>query len=375
MIRSTRLFRTLIIVSLLGLAACSGDKAETQAPPPVKAVKYFTVGETSTGSIRRVTGVVEPTDKSELSFQVGGKVAKVLVKQGDLVSKDQVLAELDAKDYKTALTSAQAQLRQARAQMQKAQADYDRNQLLLNKKLVSQATVDDLATALKANRSQVTIAESQLSDATRKLARTKLTSPYAGIIASRTLESFQQIDPGKKVFEIQGDTGFEVKVPVPESMMPSLEYGQVVSASFPGLDNLELEAQVASIGSRVEAGSSFPVKVQLRGDTSNIRNGMTSNVTFSFARQGLKQNVYLIPIAALITSGNADIATDTAAVLVFQKDSSLLKKVTVKLSDIRRNKIEVLEGLTEGDIIVSAGVPFLHSGQKVTLWQPHWQER
>lgn len=363
----------VIALSLLLITGCT-EKPQTQQATPPKAIKYFSVGEESSGSVRKITGIVEPSDKTELSFRVDGKVAKVLVKQGDLVSKDQILAELDPKDYRTALSSAQAQLNQARAEQQNSTAELKRNQQLFSRKLVAQATIDKLKATSDAANSQVKVAQDQVQDANRRLERTKLRAPFAGTINNRSLEPFQSVKSGNTVFELQGDTGFKIKVPAAESMMPYIEFGQVVNADFPAIPDATLEGQVSSIGSQVEAGSSFPVKVQLIGDTSSVRAGMTANVTFSFRAQNQEQAIYMIPISALSQSNTNKGNSRFAGVLVFNPDDSRLVKREIELGDLRDNSVEVLSGLNKGEKIAAAGLPFLFAGQEVTLWEPQWRQ-
>jgi len=384
----SRLISLSVLSTALVLSGCSNSEEPSIETAPPKAIKYFTVGEEFGGSVRRVTGVVEPSDRTDLSFRVGGKVANVLVKQGDLVTVGQVLAELDPKDYRTALNSAQAQLNQARAEQQNTAAELKRNRQLLVKSLVSQSSFDNLEATAKSALSKVTIAEESVNEAQRKLERTKLKAPFAGIIDNKEIEAFQSIDSGKTVFELQGDTGFKVKVPVPETMMPFIEYGQIVSASFPGLPSQnDISGQISSIGSRVEAGSSFPVKIQLTGDIQNIRAGMTSNVTFSFKRSANSGPVYMIPISAITgttgTTGSNDAgrydaeggdSTD-AAVLIFNSVTSTLENRSIQLGDIRDNNVEVISGIKKDEIIAAAGLPFLFDGQKVTLWEPQWRSK
>ncbi|MBB6519831.1 efflux RND transporter periplasmic adaptor subunit [Pseudoteredinibacter isoporae] len=366
--------RSGIALAAAALIAGCSEQLETQQAVPPKAIKYFSVGEESSGSVRKVTGIVEPSDKTDLSFRVDGKVSNVLVKQGDLVSKDQVLAELDPKDYRTSLSSAQAQLNQARAEQQNSSSELKRNQQLFAKKLVAQATIDKLQAAADAANSQVKVAEDRVQEANRNLERTKLRAPFAGTINTRTLEPFQSVQSGNTVFQLQGDTGFKIKVPAAESMMPYIEYGQLVSSDFPAVPGLSLEGQVSSIGSQVEAGSSFPVKVQLSGDTSNIRAGMTANVTFSFRAENQETPIYMIPVSALSESNVNKDDNRFAGVLLFNPETSLLEKREIELGDLRDNSVEVIKGLNKGDKIASAGLPFLFAGQEVTLWEPEWRQ-
>ena len=96
-----------ILIIAIALSACK--KEDVPAQERVRAVKSMRVTSVKAGTIRTLAGVVKSSEKSTLSFRVGGRISEVLVHNGDLVTKGQVLARLEDKEYRLQVRSAQAQ--------------------------------------------------------------------------------------------------------------------------------------------------------------------------------------------------------------------------------------------------------------------------
>ena len=118
-------FISLFFVTTIALTGCK--EPEATAPPVTPSVKFEEVGATSGNRIRQISGVLESSNRSELSFQVSGQVEEVLVNLGDRVTQGQILASLSTKDYQLTLSSRQAKLRNARANLSEKQEDYNRD--------------------------------------------------------------------------------------------------------------------------------------------------------------------------------------------------------------------------------------------------------
>jgi len=364
-----------IMVSL-GVAGCDGDVDEAAvAPPPV--VKLETVSERATGQVRSISGVVEASDRSALSFQVGGRVTEVNVSVGETVVAGQVLALLDRTNYQIALDSARSQLTSARAKRSEAKEDLDRKLALIDKGFVTQAAVDSARAAYDAAAASVSVSTSDVERAQKDLDRTILSAPFAGTISSREIDPFVEVSVGTTLFEIQSAGDLEVRVLVPETIIREVDYGQPVSVSFPTLKGELFGGAVSEIASRAEAGNAFAVKVALveLGD-ADIRTGMSAKVTFNFQSYLNGREAFLIPLTA-ISIKDADLGAqgvrsadrNRAPVFVYDPEKEVVFKRLVGLGDVRGNDIEVFSGLAEGEQIVTAGVAFLYDGMAARPWQ------
>lgn len=369
-----------MLAVLVALGACS--EATPPAPELVRSVKTIVVDEPAGAQRRQIAGVLAATREADLSFAVRGTVQEVLVDQGMSVGAGQVLARLDARTYELALSAAQARLASARATLEERRLNFERQQTLVANKLIARAAFDRASADLDTARAQVTAGESEVDRARRDIERTALVAPFAGLVAARDVDPFQEVSEGEVVLTLQGGSGILAEVLVPESLIREVAYGDPVRVRFPTLPDVDLPGTVTEIGSRTDAGNAFPVRVRI--DSANapadidLRPGLSARVVFELARHDAGRAV-LIPLSA-IAFGQAEpepaAATDAsdgsrrAPVFVFDPATSTVRKVTVRPGDIRGNLVEIYEGLAPGDRVVVAGVAFLRDGMPVRLWTP-----
>jgi len=371
--------RWSIVVSMAAavvLVGC-GEAVEETSPAPAPVVKLETVSERATGQVRSISGVVEPSDSSTLSFQVGGRILELNANAGETVVVGQVLGILDRTNYQIAVDTAQSKLNSARAKRGEAKDDLDRKLALIDKGFVTQASVDGSRASFEAAEASVSVAASDLERAQKDLERTVLVAPFSGTVASREVDPFVEVAGGAAIYNVQSDGDLEVRVLVPETIIREVDYGQPVSISFPTLPNGNFGGIVSEIASRAEAGNAFGVKVTLVDlNGEDIRAGMTAKVTFNFQSYLNGRDAFLIPLSSIAikeTSLEGDEQPDPASrvdvpVFVFDAEKQAVFRRDVSIGDIRGNDIEVFEGLSEGDQVVTAGVAFLYDGMPARSW-------
>lgn len=369
---------TLVSLFITGSFILTGcQEPEDTALPVTPSVKFEEVGATSGSRIRQISGVLESSNRSELSFQVSGQVEQVLANLGDRVTQDQVLATLSTKDYQLTLSSRQAKLRNARANLSEKQEDYNRKNSLLKQNFTSATVVDQARAALESARAEVDVARTDLRNAELNMTRTTLKAPFDGKISRREVEPFTEINAGQVLFEIQGENSLKARVLVPETLIREVSYGQPVDVEFPTLPDTKQKGIVSEVGFQVATGNAFPVRIDLLQANDKLLPGMTAKVSFLFGDDQNDTPVYLIPLSAIDIrsttsekgSANRD-DNDPVPIFVFNPESSTVERRFVKTRDIRHNKLEVVEGLSAGEKVITAGVAFLQDGQKVQLWQP-----
>jgi len=371
--------RWSIFVSMVATLVVVGcDEAVVEAPPaPAPLVKLETVNERATGQVRSISGVVEPSDSSTLSFQVGGRILELNANAGETVVVGQVLGILDRTNYQIAVDTAQSKLNSARAKRGEAKDDLDRKLALIDKGFVTQASVDGSRASFEAAEASVGVAASDLERAQKDLERTVLVAPFSGIVASREVDAFVEVAGGAAIYNVQSDGDLEVRVLVPETIIREVDYGQPVSVSFPTLPDGTFGGTVSEISSRAETGNAFGVKVtlvELNGE--DIRAGMTAKVTFNFQSYLTGRDAFLIPLSSIAIKeatiggeGRPDPASRVnVPVFVFDAEKQAVFRRDVSIGDIRGNDIEVFEGLNEGDQVVTAGVAFLYDGMPARSW-------
>ena len=354
----------LMLLILFGLSAC-----REEPPPPVeriRAIKTITVSEQATGKIRKFSGVVEAVDSSIISFEVAGNVQEVRVDVGDKITKNQVLAKLDKRTYKLNVKAAEAEMGRARVQLADKRKDLDRFQRI-NKQdpgAVSQASIDQSQAAVDSALQYIDFTKSQLKLAKRDLEKTVLRAPFDGVIATRSVDAFQEVARGQKLFDVYENTGMQVAVSIPEDAIEDVSMEKKGEIQFAVIADRTYQGVVTEISKVAGTANAFPIKLTVEDADERIRPGMTAQVTLLLAGSDEKA-AYMVPISAFAQSGD----TTKAYVFVYDSKTSTVKRTPVESKSVRDNSAVISDGVKSGDIIAVAGVSFLEDGQKVKLME------
>ena len=374
--------RTLMIaLCTLILGACSEEKTVQKL---VKPVSTMIIGETKTYESRVVSGVVQPSDTTQLSFEVTGKVQEVYFELGEGFEKGQPLAKLDQINYELAVKEREGQLSEAKARLLESMRDFERKSDLVKDGAVSKSQFDISKSQFETAKDQVDIAKARLGMAKEDLDDTTLKAPYKGTVAARMIEPSQRVSPNMAAFTVQGDNGLEVSVLVPESLLSSISIGKVASIEIPAV-NMDFNAVIKEIGTAAEDASSFPVTLKINSeDTQKLKPGMSAEVTLEFDRVQEFAEGFKLPVNALlaesenrhfvfkltkpetISQNNANGQEAIAPEQTQNPDEFILTKAPVEIIQLFDQHAVVGGDLKEGEIIVDAGLPFLSDGLKVT---------
>ncbi len=355
--------RTTLTAFVFLLFACA--QGPEDSPEPVKRVKVIEVGKTSEGQLRRISGRVVAADTSRLSFGVGGTLARINVGPGDRFEAGQVLASLDAEPLRIAAEQSRAQLTSARAKHREAEQGLKRIRELLTRGVASQADVDAALADFESAQGNVRAEQANVERKERDLGLVNLMAPFDGQVTERGAEAFEEVSASQAVLTVQSEGALEVEVGIPETLIRFIDYGQAVTVSFPS-DASDVPAVVTEIGARTETGAAYPVAVRL-AESADLRAGMTASVTFNIGLAEQEGPVYLIPLSAIAIDAIPNPAAGVEAPVYVVADGQLTTRM-VRIGDVRDNELEVYAGLNAGDLVVSAGVPFLFDGMPVAIW-------
>ncbi len=354
---------------------CSSD--EPEPTPAITRVKVFEVGKKASGQQRRISGKVESPDRSTLSFGVSGRIEEVPVEQGQVVVRGEMLARLDQGPLRIAMQNALANVSAARANYLDAQTNVKRFEQLSASGVSTDAELDSAKVRLATSEGELQIAQGNLASVELDLERSVMIAPYSGSIVSIDVDDFQEVGPSTPVVVLQSDQSLGVDIRVPETLIQQIRYGQIVEVSFPSIEGLQLRGEVSTIGADSETGNAFPVRVLLREQSDQLRSGMTASVIFLFDDYLNERDAFLIPISAvaidagmLTQSDLRNPETRRAPVFVLDTESGRLELRRLVVGDLRGNEVEVFEGLSEGDLVVSAGVAFSREGMEAVRWEP-----
>jgi multidrug efflux system membrane fusion protein len=362
-------------MTMIGFVGCAKEEPPPELPP--RSILWERVSEGAGGQLRVISGIVTAVDDTTLAFEVGGIVDRVPVNLGDLVAKNDVLANLDPEPFELKVSDAQAELSKAIARRASASADFERTTKLFEADVSSRQELDRDRARRDSLEGQVDAAEARLNLAKRDLRRSVLRAPFNGAISVKEIEPAMKVGSGQVVIEMDSaEGGLRVEVQMPETLMSLVRQGGEAEVQFPSStgpngssDDRTYSAIVTEVGTRARAGNAFPVRADLLESPNWLRPGMTAEVRFEVDRQvdgvaGFEG--FLLPLAAAVIE-----ADGSFSVFVYDSKTSTVSKRAIRTGGVRDNDIAILEGLEPGEIVATAGVSFLREGQEVALLSEH----
>ena len=175
---------------LLALSACQDTPPDASGEEPiVRGLKTVLIEKQEQSTIRRFPSVLQPAEVSTLSFETPGRLGPVDLKVGQAITKGEVLAKLDPKTLEIAVDTAKSAVAQAQSTASNAKAAFDRQAELLKKKVTTKANVDNARASMETSAAQVTQANKQLENAQENLNKSDLLAPFDGVINTVEIES------------------------------------------------------------------------------------------------------------------------------------------------------------------------------------------
>jgi RND family efflux transporter MFP subunit len=357
-----RRFLPLVTGVAICSVGCGGGDAEDE--PIVRPVRYIEVFQSGGVRVRRFSGVAQSAVEAPLSFRVAGTVQQLPVNVGDRVQSGQLIAELDREDYRLQRQDAQAALRRAEAEARNAQANYDRVRGMYENENASLTDLEAARTAAESAAEQVQSATNRLGLAQRQLAFTRLTAPQAGAIASVSVELNQNVRAGQTVVLLTSGSDLEVAVAVPEVLIGEVREGSEVTVTFDALPDQNLPGIITEVGvAATETGATYPVTVRLSESHEGVRSGMAAEVAVRFTAPG-GSNVIVVPPMAVSEDQNGRFVF-----IVEPADSGygVARRRAVSVGELTTDGLEILEGLEDGERVVTAGIGQIVDGLRVRI--------
>ena len=355
--------RTLLVLLLpLFLLACGSEPAPQQEL--IRPIRYQKVKPGSSQLKRTFSGMARAGVESRLSFRVPGAVEKVAVQVGDQVKKGQLIARLDPTDYRLQVQEAQAALANARAQARNAEANYQRVRGLYENRNASRNDLDAARAANESAEAQVRASNTRLELARSQMRYTRLTAPSAGAIASVPIEVNENVAAGQMVALLTSGKLTEVSCTVPESLISQIKQDTPVRVVFDALPERTFAAKVTEVGvAATGQGTTFPVTVRLEQNSGQIRPGMAAAIIFFLPKTGDSTSVLVAPEAV-----GEDQKGRFAFVVEPGKDGlGIIHRRAVTVGELTSEGLEVLSGLQDSDLVVTAGISRIHEGQQVRI--------
>ena len=355
----------LFLCTLALGAALAGCSRPEPPPEPVRAVKLLTVGASEVQAQRLFAADVRARVESRLGFRVAGKLVQRHVELGQAVRAGQLLAQLDARDYRLAVQAAQAQVAAATTQRDLAQADYERFAQLKAQNFISGAELDRRRASLQAAQAQLTQALAQASSQGNQENYTQLRADADGVVTAIEAEPGQVLEQGQTVLRLAQGGARDAVFAVPEDLVSQLRVGQEVAVRPWGggaEGAAKLRATVRDIAASADPVTrTFTVKAALSGSPLPPLGATLTVYPSAFAPRGVQ--ALRLPTSALWAQGQQ------TAVWVFDAASSTVRAQVIEVAQVDGNEVLVRAGLQAGAQVVATGVHVLAPGQKVSIYQ------
>ncbi len=371
----------LLAVLLAASAAqwhCSPSGGKANADPVPKAASELVVKASPVESREwtvtvPVSGSLRSDSIVEVKAEVAGRLLATHFDEGDQVRKDQLLAEIDPANYKLALDQAQAALAVAQAGLERAKvtADHARREKeradnLLKSGGITERDHQAAVTSVKEAEAQVAMAEAQcgqarsaISVAEKALKDCRILAPAPGHVQRRFFDKGSYLMPASSVYTLVDNSRLELECLVPSYRLSELRLGQRAAFTTPTWGDRKFGGTVTAINPMIEADNrSVKAKVRLSNTGGELRSGMYARGEIEVRR---RQGALVVPRSALLaekesTSGSVYVVTDGKA-----------SRRTVQVGGIQQDRVWILQGLQQGELVIEEIGPALKEGSAVRL--------
>lgn len=358
-------FFSIALFGILVLAGCEEEQVVKEEK--VRLVRAMKISDVEGMQARSFTGRARAAKQVDLAFKVGGPLVSFDMKVGDEVKKGDLLGRIDPATYAAAVDSAKASLARSNAKVESSQLSFERQKVLYEKGHVSKARLDKVVAQLGTDKADVSAAEASLTRANLDLDYTYLRAPFEGVVVQTYVENFENVRSKQRVIRLVDSTQIEMVVDIPESLIslaPSVQTVDVTFDSFPGV---LIPATIKEIGTEASATTrTYPVTL-IMDQPADIRilPGMAGKATGNpeTLPSDAGASSLVIPVSATF-SGESQ---DETFVWTIDESSKTVSKRAVKTGPLDDRGIRIVDGLSPGDWIATAGVHYLKEGQQVRI--------
>ncbi|SDF65261.1 efflux RND transporter periplasmic adaptor subunit [Mucilaginibacter sp. P19] len=366
--------------ALLTWASCGKPQKGGPAAMPPTPVYLADAKTAEAVYYDKYQGIVVSVNTVELRSQVPGFVTGIFFKEGDVVQKGKVLYEIDKRKYQAAFDQAKANVLSAEANLVKAQKDIDRYNMLLKSDAIARQTVDQAQATYETNKSQVAVAKAALESARTDLSYATITAPFTGRIGISQVRLGTQVAAGTTLMNtISAEHPIGVDVVINEQDINRF-YGLQKSSTdstfklvLPDGSKYNKTGKVLAIDRGVSNQTgSIRVRIQFPNEDDVLKDGMSCVLQVLNSQSGQRVQ---IPYKAVteqmgeffVFATRDTVVKDTAAdKTVKDRRDTIAKQVKVKLGPRINSDVVIMDGIKQGDKVITDGFQRLRDGGRVT---------
>lgn len=336
-----------LVMAVLPLSGWCADNTPTPAPP---LASYTAQAGTGAASVA-FDASVEAIRQTVIAAQVPGEVVELAVKAGDRVKAGQTLVRIDARAAQQSAAASAAQVQAARAQLELATREFERQKQLAARSFISQAALERAEAEFKAAQAQSNAQIAQAQAAQTQTGFHLVRAPYAGVVAEVPVALGDMAMPGRPLLTLYDPAALRVTAAVPQSVAARLKPGQLARVEIPALAG-ELSPKVTRTEVLPTADPSthtVPVRADLAPDatTRSLAPGMYARLSLPVpATGGAVAASPMVPASAVVRRGEL-----TALYVLDPQGRPILRQV--RLGRVDGDRVEVLSGLNAGERVAT----------------------
>lgn len=329
------------LVAGVTLAASAWATAE-----PLSAV----TAQPSAAAASGFDGVVEAVRQTVIAAQVSGAVVQLNTRVGDSVKAGQVLLQIDARAADQNAAASDAQVQAARASLEVATKEYERQKQLFQKNYISQAALERAESEFKATRAQVAAQGAQAGVARTQSGFHVIRAPYAGVIAEVPVSLGDMAMPGRALITVYDPSALRITAAVPQTVAAQMATGQLPRAELPGLTaqrrwvtpvRMQLLPTIDATTHTVQ------LRLDLPPGLDGVAPGMFARLWLPVAGGGASAMPSLsVPLSAIVRRAEL-----TGLYVLNSEGRPMLRQV--RLGRVDGDKVEILSGLMPGEKVAT----------------------
>lgn len=352
---------TIVLVAIISYRIWSKisdntERAGRMSQGRAVAVEIKKVGRQDIQPMLSFSANMEPFWTADLSPKVDGRISALFADEGDKVAAGTVIATLDTDELLPQVTQAEGSVYAARANLEQAELDLKRTIPLAQQGAVSAQALDTARIKRDLAIGQLRSAEGTLAQLRARFGNANIVAPRDGVITKKYLQAGYYAKTGSPIVSLADVSSMLVKASVGEAEIGQLKLGSTATVKITALGNREFVGKVT----RLTPAASLPVRTFAAEVTVPNADGVL--LTGMFARVAvpgeLRKNVLAVPESALV------LREDQKAVYVVGADNKVQQRI-LKLGYVGGGWAEVLDGVKEGEEIVTGGQNKLRDGATV----------
>jgi len=290
----------------------------------------------------KLSGTLLANDEVEIRPEISGRIVQLNITEGSEVQKGSLLVKLNDDDL-------QAQLKKLTAQLQTAEQTEKRLKELLKINGVGQQEYDAASTQLSSLNADIDYTRAQI-------AKTNIYAPFSGKVGLRNVSNGAYISPASLITTLSQNNLLKLDFTIPERYLSSISKGEDVTFTVDGYEQ-KFKARISAFDSRIdEQTRSIKVRAIVANNSGKLISGAFAEVSLSLKDIN---NALLIPSQCVIPEARFK------KVLLYKSGKAVFQKIVTGVRDSSR--VQVLEGLSAGDTVVSTGIMYVKPDAPITI--------